>query len=97
MRNFLCITLCLLCCAGCSKAEINFSPLYYNVLQLNREQISEFEYLNETKQNIINILDKRQKSQYRIIKHLDNKEKKAKDKDYYKLNPRMSVFGNLDK
>ena len=97
MKNCLYIAICLFCFAGYSKAEIDFSPLYYNVLQLTREQISEIEYLNETNDDIKSILDKRQKAQYRIIRHLENIEKFRKQKDYHKLNPRMSVFGNLDK
>lgn len=45
------------------------------------------------------ILDKRQKSQFRIVKHLERLDIKRalKEKDYYKSNPRMSVFGNLPK
>ncbi len=71
--------------------NIDFTPLYYNVLDLNKEQISQFDNGNE------NILDKRQKAQYRILKHLEKHEKKQKSKDYYKSNPRMSVFGDLKK
>ena len=43
------------------------------------------------------ILDKRQKAQFRIIKHLERQDIKRniKEKDYYKSNPRMSVFGDL--
>ena len=69
--------------------NIDFTPLYYNVLDLNKEQIPQFDNGNE------NILDKRQKAQYRILKHLERHEKKQKSKDYYKSNPRMSVFGDL--
>lgn len=45
------------------------------------------------------ILDKRQKAQFRIIKHLERQDIKRslKEKDYYKSNPRMSIFGDLDK
>lgn len=45
------------------------------------------------------ILDKRQKAQFRIIKHLERQDIKRnlKEKDYYKSNPRMSVFGDIDK
>ncbi len=45
------------------------------------------------------ILDKRQKAQFRIIKHLERQDIKRniKEKDYYKSNPRMSVFGDLKK
>ena len=71
--------------------NIDFSPLYYNVLDLNKEQILQFNNGNE------NILDKRQKAQYRILKHLERHEKKQKTKDYYKSNPRMSVFGDYKK
>ena len=71
--------------------NIDFSPLYYNVLDLNKEQIPQFDNGNE------NILDKRQKAQYRILKHLERHEKKQKTKDYYKSNPRMSVFGDYKK
>lgn len=71
--------------------NIDFSPLYYNVLDLNKEQIQQFDNGNE------NILDKRQKAQYRILKHLERHEKKQKTKDYYKSNPRMSIFGDYKK
>ena len=71
--------------------KIDFTPLYYNVLDLNKEQIYQFNDGNE------NILDKRQKAQYRILKHLERHEKKQKTKDYYKSNPRMSVFGDYKK
>lgn len=97
MKNYIYITLFLLYFAGCSKAEIDFTPLYYNVLQLTGKQISEIEYMNETNKDVKSILDKRQKAQYRIINHLEKIEKSRKEKNYCKLNPRMSVFGNLDK
>ena len=71
--------------------KIDFTPLYYNVLDLNKEQIQQFNDKNE------NILDKRQKAQYRILKHLEKHEKNQKVKDYYKSNQRMSVFGDLKK
>ena len=76
---------------------IDFYPLYFNALQLSTGQISEIEFIRETNNSpdIKLILDRRQKSQYRIISHLENIEKLRKDKNYYKLNPRMSVFGNL--
>ena len=74
-----------------TESKIDFTPLYYNILDLNKEQILQFDNGNE------NILDKRQKAQYRILKHLERHEKKQKTKDYYKSNPRMSVFGDLNK
>ena len=74
-----------------TESKIDFTPLYYNILDLNKEQILQFDNGNE------NILDKRQKAQYRILKHLERHEKKQKSKDYYKSNPRMSVFGDLNK
>lgn len=45
------------------------------------------------------ILDRRQKSLFGIIKHLERQDIKRslKPKDYYKSNPRMSVFGDLPK
>lgn len=45
------------------------------------------------------ILDKRQKTRYRIIRHLERKSLKnsIKTKDYYKSNPRMSIFGDIIK
>ena len=54
--------------------------------------------LNEEKE-IKKILDKRQKAQFRILKHLEKQDIKRsfKEKNYYKLNPRMSVFGDLPK
>jgi len=70
---------------------IDFTPLYYNVLELDKEQISQFDAGNKS------ILNKRQKSQYRIIKHLEKHEKRQRQKDYYKSNPRMSIFGDLKK
>lgn len=101
--------------------RIKFYPIYFNALQLNNEQISQFEYitdkynnyyienLNDTKalkrlsnnenKEIQKILDKRQKAQFRIIKHLERQDHKRslKEKDYYKSNPRMSVFGDIQK
>lgn len=77
--------------ATAATENIDFAPLYYNVLDLNKEQIPQFDNGNE------NILDKRQKAQYRILKHLERHEKKQKTKDYYKSNPRMSVFGDYKK
>ena len=74
-----------------SENKIDFTPLYYNVLDLNKEQIYQFNDGNE------NILDTRQKAQYKIIKHLEKHEKRQKTKDYYKSNPRMTVFGDLKK
>lgn len=69
--------------------NIDFRPLYYNVLDLSKEQIRQFNDGNE------NILDKRQRAQYKIIKHLEKHEKREKTKDYHKSNPRMTVFGDL--
>jgi len=101
--------------------RIKFYPLYYNALQLNPDQISQFEYIIEKynlkyqnnsydkkilkdlskqeEKEIKQILDKRQKAQFRIIRHLEKQDIKRslKEKDYYKSNPRMSVFGNLQK
>ncbi len=76
-----------------TESKIDFTPLYYNILDLNKEQISQFKDGNESK------LDTRQKAQYRILKHLERKDAKRsmKKKDYYKSNPRMSVFGDLNK
>ena len=71
--------------------NIDFSPLYYNVLDLSKEQIRQFNDGNE------NILDKRQRAQYKIIKHLEKHEKREKTKDYHKSNPRMTVFGDYKK
>ena len=54
--------------------------------------------MNEEKE-IKKILDKRQKAQFRILKHLEKQDIKRsfKEKNYYKLNPRMSVFGDMPK
>ena len=66
-------------------------------------------YLNDQKQlkelakeenrEIKQILDRRQRAQFNIIKHLERQDIKRslKEKDYYKSNPRMSVFGDLNK
>ena len=66
-------------------------------------------YLNDNKQlkelakhenrEIKQILDRRQRAQFNIIKHLERQDIKRslKEKDYYKSNPRMSVFGDLNK
>lgn len=45
------------------------------------------------------ILDRRQKAQFRILKHLEKQDirRSLKEKNYYKNNPRMSVFGDLEK
>lgn len=45
------------------------------------------------------ILDKRQKQQFRILKHLERQDIKRnfKETDYYKSNPRMSIFGDIHK
>lgn len=45
------------------------------------------------------ILDKRQRKRFNLIRHLERFDlnKGFKEKDYYKLNPRMSVFGDLQK
>ena len=84
--------------SDCIESSINFYPLYYNALQLSANQISEAEYLNETHdtRGLSSILDNRQRAQLRIINHLENLENSRKEKNYKKLNPRMSVFGNLN-
>lgn len=104
--------------------RIKFYPLYYNALQLSKDQISQFEYITETYNNkyseiiknngttenirrlskqedreIEKFLDKHQKKRYKVIRHLERFDikKSFKEKDYYKLNPRMGIFGDLPK
>lgn len=45
------------------------------------------------------ILDKRQKTQFKILKHLEKQDirRSLQEKNYYRYNPRMSTFGNLEK
>ena len=57
------------------------------------------ELAKQENREIKQILDRRQRAQFNIIKHLERQDIKRslKEKDYYKFNPRMSVFGDLDK
>ena len=100
--RYVCVIFLLLfqstvCFADCSGHNIDFYPLYYNALQLSHEQISETEFMYETHNtDLKQILDRRQRAQLKIIKHLENFDNFRKEKNYKKLNPRMSVFGNLN-
>ncbi len=74
----------------------------YNQAILNNKKI-DTKAINKISQqenkDIKKILDRRQKHIFSLIRHLERQDIKRalKEKDYYKSNPRMSVFGDLDK
>ncbi len=69
--------------------------LLYNGLQITQEQINLFDYLLDGEKYYYKTLNKEQRRKYRLLKHLIKKDKKRKEKDYFKLNPRMTKFGNF--
>lgn len=51
--------------------------------------------LNKEDRQLKKILTREQRWTYNTIKHLERNDIKKHPKNYYKLNPKMSVFGNL--
>ena len=77
--------------------ECNFSYLELkNQRQLIKKLYRQIKKASHKEDKLLKkILTREQRSTYNMIKHLERHDLKKNSKNYYKLNPKMSVFGNL--
>lgn len=81
-------------------SEFEYITEVFNEKYKNSTNIKQIIKISKSEdKEVKKILDKRQKTRYRIIRHLERKSLKnnIKTKDYYKSNPRMSIFGDISK
>lgn len=69
--------------------------LWYNGLQISKEHIDLFDYLKDGKEYYYKSLNRAQRRKYRLVKHLIKHDKHKKEKDFFRLNPRLTRFGNI--
>lgn len=81
-------------------SEFEYITEVFNEKYKNSTNIKQIIKISKSEdKEVKKFLDKRQKARYRIIRHLERKSLKnsLKTKDYYKSNPRMSIFGDISK
>ena len=76
---------------NCTSEDEIISEKYY-IKQLY-ENLFSLEKIKEEK--LKNVLNKEQRKTLKKIKHLERHDIKKRIKNYHKLNPKMSVFGNI--